>query len=160
MMPDYLIYNPIFLIFVSYTLGVWMTSILKATGNYLWFDDHYYLNDRRTKQIGVLHFGWLIRHSFMGMFNPKLKYTGNANREKLEELRAEMTFAEVNHLMAFIVLLVLNIVFVFWGVVWWYILAFFLLNLVFNFYLVLLQQFNKRRIDRILQSKRKDKVKK
>ena len=149
MLADF-IYNPLFLIFLSYGLGVLFTELIKLTGLYYKFDNQNYLDDLWTNRIGVLHLGWLIRHSFLGMFNQKLKIRGKVSINDLNQLRSDMTYAEVNHLTAFVLLFVLNIIMLFLEVTWWYILLFFVINLIFNLYLVLLQQYNKRRIDLLL----------
>jgi hypothetical protein len=145
-----LAYNPVFLIFFSYAIGVWLTEIIKRIGLYKWFENHNYISDELTRQIGVLHFGWLIRHTFMGKFNKKLHVKGKANAETLQQLKRDMTYSEIGHLMAFGLLLIFNIAGLFWGLALWYLLLFFFINLVFNLYLVFLQQYNKRRISKIL----------
>lgn len=147
-----LIYNPVFLIFTSYGLGILVTEVVKLFGGYHYFKNHNYISDQWTRRLGVLHFGWLIRHSFMGKFNTKLKYTGKAKQDTLEELKRDMTYAENNHLFAFFLLLPINFSMLFHPIPLWYIIFFFILNGVFNLYLVFLQQYNKRRIDRLLRS--------
>ena len=144
------IYNPIFLIFISYALGALATGLVSSLGWVKYFDEHHYISDKWTKRLGVLHFGWLIRNSFMGFFNQKLKYEGKAKKEKLENLIHEMTLAEIGHLLGFIFLLIFNTILIFYGIEWWYLLILFLINIVFNLYLVFLQQYNKRRIRKIL----------
>ena len=145
-------FNPIFLIFTSYALGVLGTGLLKLTGLYKWFENHNYIGDELTKRLGVLHFGWLIRNSFMGKFNTKLKFKGGLNEEKLIRLKKDMTFSENNHLIGFILLQVLIVYLAFKSIEMWQILSYSVLNVIFNLYLVFLQQFNKRRIDRILKT--------
>lgn len=147
------IYNPLFLLFLSYGLGVLFTELVKLMGLYSRFENQDFIDEQWVKRIGVLHLGWLIRHSFLGMFNQKLKIHGKATLSDLIQLKSDMTYAEVNHLLAFILLLALNIIMLFLEIEVWYILLFFVINLIFNFYLVLLQQYNKRRIDLILKRK-------
>jgi uncharacterized membrane protein len=86
----------------------------------------------------------------MGKFNKKLHVKGKANAETLQQLKRDMTYSEIGHLMAFGLLLIFNIAGLFWGLALWYLLLFFFINLVFNLYLVFLQQYNKRRISKIL----------
>ncbi len=146
-------FNPIFLIFLSYGLGVLGTMIIKLIGIYEWFENHNYVEDNLTKRLGVLKLGWVIRNSFLGSFNQKLKYRGRVNHEKLVQLKKDMTFAENNHLNAFILLQILVVFLAFKGIELWQIATYTVLNIIFNLYLVLLQQYNKRRIDRILKMK-------
>ena len=149
--PNEILYNPIFWIFVSYTIGAYLTTIIIHSSLNKYFLGKDYLSDIWTKRLGILHFGWLIRHSFMGIFNQKLKYKGKLNQERLSKLKHEMTLSEVGHLIAFYFLLLISILFIYLKVDWRYILVFFILNIIFNFYLVLLQQYNKRRIDKLLK---------
>lgn len=146
-------FNPIFLIFTSYAFGVLGTSLIKLLGIYKWFENHNYIGDELTKNLGISRFGWLIRNSFMGKFNPKLKYKGRLNKERLIQLKKDMTFAENNHLIAFILLQILIVFLAFKNIEMWQIVSYTILNLIFNLYLVFLQQFNKRRIDKILKIK-------
>lgn len=144
-------FNPILLVFASYALGVLGTGLIKLFGLYKRFENHNYISDKLTKNLGVLKFGWLIRNSFMGMFNPKLKFSGKLNEEKLIQLSADMTFAENNHLVGFVLFQGLIFVLAFWGIAIWQILSYTLINIIFNLYLVFLQQYNKRRISRVLK---------
>ena len=146
-------FNPIFLIFTSYAIGVLGTGIIRLLGLYDWFENHNYIGDNLTRKLGVLKFGWLIRNSFMGKFNQKLKIKGGINKGKLIELKKDMTFAENNHLIGFILLQILIVFLAFKRIEMWQILSYSILNIIFNLYLVFLQQFNKRRIDRILKIK-------
>jgi len=134
------LFNPIFLIFASYTIGVLGTGILKLFGIYDWFENHNYISDNLTRKLGVTK-----------TFNQKLKFKGRLNKEKLEQLKTDMTFAENNHLVAFILLQILIVLLLILGIEFWHIIAYSILNVVFNLYLVFLQQYNKRRIDRILE---------
>ena len=143
-------FNPIFLVFGSYTLGIFGTGIIKLSRQYHRFENHNYIGDKLTKKLGVLKFGWLIRHSFMGLFNPKLKFKGKLNHEKLVQLKEDMTFAENSHLVGFVILQSLIILMAFWGIEIWEVVTYTIINIVFNLYLVFLQQYNKRRIDKIL----------
>jgi hypothetical protein len=93
----------------------------------------------------------VIRKTILGLFNKNLRLKGKADLETLKTLKIEMGYAEEGHLVAFYFLVLVNILFVFFGLDWRYIVLFFILNIVFNMYLVLLQQFNKRRIDRVLE---------
>ena len=148
---DSFIYNPIFWIFLSYAVGQIIADYLLRKKKVEWFENHNYISDRLTKSMGILFFGWLIRHSFMGWFNKKLRLKPSASRDDLMILKSEMTSAEAGHLVAFYFLLIVNFTFILFGLEWWYIVLFFLINMVFNMYLVFLQQYNKRRIDKVLK---------
>ena len=145
-----ILYNPILWIFLSYAIGQITSDILIKKYKVDWFEDHNYISDKWTKWMGVLAFGWLIRHTFMGWFNKKLRLKSSADIATLKTLKTEMEYAEAGHLVAFYFLLLVNIGFIFFGLEWWYVISFFFLNIVFNMYLVFLQQYNKRRIDRVI----------
>ena len=94
---DLILKNPIVLIFLSYTLGALITDFLKVKGWVSWFHDRDYISDRLTKSIGVLPLGWLIRKTWLGKFNAKLKYSGIKDVATLEKLKEEMTYAGMGH---------------------------------------------------------------
>lgn len=144
------IFNPVFWVFTSYGFGMLGAYLLKYIGIYWRFKNHNYISDTLTKNLGILQLAYLIKHSFLAKFNPKINYKGGLNTARLRILRDEMTFAEVAHLVAFVFLQLLIGLFLFLDVKLWYIIAYTISNIMGNLYLVFLQQYNKRRIDRIL----------
>lgn len=86
----------------------------------------------------------------MGWFNRDLKLKPSADIETVQILKRNMGYAEAGHLVAFFFLLIVNGAFIFYKLDWMYVIFFFFMNIVFNMYLVLLQQYNKRRIDKVL----------
>jgi hypothetical protein len=56
---------------------------------------------RLNQLIGIDAFKWLIQHSFFKFFNPKLSMPKTIRPVELQELRKDMTTAELNHLLAF-----------------------------------------------------------
>ena len=141
-----------FWIFVSYAIGAILTDFFVSKLKVNWFDDLNYLSDRMTRNLGVLAFGWLVKNTFMGWFNKKLRLKASADKNDLTQLKQEMRNAEAGHLIAFYFLFGVNGYMAYLGLEWWYIVLFFLINVVFNLYLVFLQQYNKRRIDRLIAS--------
>jgi len=103
-----------------------------------------------NKRIGIGIFKWIVKNSFFKYFNQKLKLKNKVKGRDLNELRKEMTFAEIGHLVGFVVVFIFTIMkflngnYVF-GLV---ILA---VNIVLNLYPSLLQQENKRRIDKLIK---------
>ncbi|MEM7104884.1 MAG: hypothetical protein AAF502_17240 [Bacteroidota bacterium] len=146
-------FNPIFYIFLSYGLGALGTTLIRYSGNFDKFENHNYISDNLTKQLGVLVLGLIIRKTVLGAFNPSLKYKGRRHTEKLEKLKMNMTLAENSHLIAFILLQIFIFVLACIGVESWQLIVYTISNIIFNLYLVFLQQFNKRRIDRLLKLK-------
>ncbi|MEM9544326.1 MAG: hypothetical protein AAGA77_00060 [Bacteroidota bacterium] len=147
-----IVYNPVFWIFLSYAVGQIIADYLLHKRKVDWFEDRNYISDELTKTLGILAFCWLIKNSFMGWFSKNMKLKASAGIEELNILKNHMTGSEAGHLVAFYFLLIVNIIFIFLGLKWWYIALFLLINIVFNLYLVFLQQYNKRRISKLLNN--------
>lgn len=150
MLETTIIYNPITCLFLSYIIGAALTAILNKTGHLKNYSNPNYISDSLTKKIGVIQLRWLIRNTPIGKFNTELKLKGKFSLEKIQHLFDKMTFSEVGHLIGFIFLLFVNVFLFFWGVSYFYLIVFFIINVIFNLYLVFLQQFNKRRIQKIM----------
>ena len=146
----FLLKNPVALIFLSYTIGALLTSVLNATGLIRYFYNRNFISDKWTKNLGVLHFGWLVKNTFMRVFNNKVYLKNKRDKESLKMLIKESTNAEVGHLIGFVSLLIVNIYIFFAGDNFIYALVLMLINIIFNLYLVFLQQYNKRRVKRLL----------
>lgn len=143
-MTDYLTYG-ISLSFISWIFGLIFTWVLIKL-NYLdkWSHLNFIENSNVNKWMGVLLVKWIIQHSFFKLFNQKL----HAKPSDLATLRFEMTKAEIGHLAGFIFVMC----FVIEPLVnQQYIQATLISipNILLNLYPSLLQQFNKRRIDKI-----------
>jgi len=107
-------------------------------------------SDAANRYLAVLLFRKIVIKSFWRHFNPILKIKERPNREKLIGLRNEMTYAEVSHLIAFMCVL---IVAVFFQVKHLYKGAFvpiLISNVIFHLYPPLVQQYNKRRLDTVI----------
>ena len=144
-------YNPIFWIFISYAIGAILADFFIKKQKVKWFDDRNCISDKTTKRIGVLILGWMVKNTFMGWFNKKIKLKSSAGREELLKVKQEMRNSEAGHLIAFYFLLIINVVLIYKGLNWWYIVLFLIINIILNLYLVYLQQYNKRRIDKVLK---------
>jgi hypothetical protein len=95
-------------------------------------------------------FKWVVKKTFFKYFNPKLKLKGKAEILELKELRKEMTFAELNHLVGFCFVSIFVFVKFVDGL---YLFGFImmLVNILLNLYPSLLQQQNKSRIDKFIK---------
>jgi hypothetical protein len=89
-------------------------------------------------------------HSFFRFFNPKLSIKKRILATELVEYRLEMTTAELNHLFAFAFMGVFILIKIFQGL-YLFALVMLLVNILMNLYPSLLQQQNKRRIDRYIK---------
>lgn len=90
-----------------------------------------------------------ITNSFISRFNPKLRTSKVPSRTELNRLRREMTFSEISHLIAFILVSITGLSLLCFdnkqfGII---LLS---LNIPMNLYPALLQQENKLRIDKLL----------
>jgi hypothetical protein len=100
--------------------------------------------------LGVKALRFIILHSFWKFLNPGLKLDKAKGREKLLWLRAEMTNAEISHLIGFVLCLLVILASYIANYKTGIILPLFIANVLFHFYPALLQQYNKRRVDLIL----------
>nr|WP_284698671.1 hypothetical protein [Flavobacterium lacisediminis] len=106
-------------------------------------------SDKTNKIIGVGIVKWIVKNTFFKFLNQKLKFERKINISEVKNIRNEMTKAEIDHLFAFIFVLIIVIYELFYQK---YLLAFIMLivNIVMNLFPSLLQQQNKRRIDKLI----------
>jgi hypothetical protein len=136
--------------FISWIVGMIVTALLSKKSFFKGFSSLSFIkNERINTLIGLKPFKWLIVHSFFKYFNPKLSVKKRILKTELEEYRAEMTTAELNHLFAFAFMGVFIIFKLFQGL-YLFAAVMLLFNFLMNLYPSLLQQQNKRRIDRYL----------
>ena len=81
-------------------MGMILNSILMKT---VYYDKLSNLNFIRSKdlynKIGLKPFKWIVKNTFFKFFNQKIKVE-NQN-DDLNEIRKEMTFSEISHLIGF-----------------------------------------------------------
>lgn len=104
-------------------------------------------DENLNRYIGIGAFKWIIIHSLFKYFNPKLSLKKKIMPSELPDLRNEMTIAEISHLIGFVFVMGFILVKVGQG---YYLFALIMLivNILMNLYPSLLQQQNKRRIDK------------
>lgn len=136
--------------FISWIAGMLMSEILKKSGQYEKLANlNYIKSEKANTYLGLGAFKWIVKNTFFKYFNPKLTLKGKAELNQLRELRKEMTFSEISHLMAFFAVSVVALLklakgeFIFAVVIM-------AVNILMNLYPSLLQQENKRRIDKFL----------
>lgn len=101
--------------------------------------------------IGLGAFKWIVKNTFFKYFNQKLKLNRKIELTELNELRKEMTFSEINHLIGFAFVTIFAFV-KFSNGNYLFALIIMIVNILLNLYPSLLQQENKRRIDKLLTS--------
>lgn len=135
--------------FISWIAGMILNAFLIKTSfyknrlSYL----NFLTNENHNKLLGLGVFKWILLHSFFKFFNPKLSMKKTIKISELQSYRDEMTLAEFNHLLAFLFMAIFILIKIFKGL-YLFALVMMMVNLLMNIYPVLLQQQNKRRIDR------------
>ncbi|MBB4119623.1 cytochrome b561 [Mesonia hippocampi] len=134
--------------FISWIVGMILNSIIVKTEYYEKLSHLNFIESKNlNKKIGIGYFKWIVKNTFFKFFNQKIKLE-NKNVE-LTEIRKEMTIAEISHLIGFIFVtgfavyksFTHNLLF---G------LTIMIANTLMNLYPLLLQQENKRRIDKLI----------
>lgn len=92
---------------------------------------------------------WIVKHTFFKFFNQTIKFHRNMKTSDIKNIRNEMTKAEIDHLFAFIFVSI-SIVVQFYNQKYALVLTLLIVNIVMNLYPALLQQQNKRRIDKLI----------
>ena len=135
--------------FISWIIGMLINSLLKRTENYKKLSNLNFIpSSTLNKSIGLIYFKWTVKNTFFKFFNQKIKL--NTKTTDLNEIRHEMTLAEVSHLIGFIFVVVVAVYMsfskgIFFGI------SIMIANIFMNLYPSLLQQENKRRIDRLIR---------
>jgi hypothetical protein len=110
-------------------------------------------SEKVNRLIGVGVLKWVLANSFIKHFNRRLQLSEKKpDSKRLIGLREAMTYAEVVHLIGFAYVLVRVLMNIINDEHLFMIAPLFALNVVVNLYPVLLQQSNKRRVDRVLAS--------
>src|SRR3546814_254586 len=135
--------------FISWIVGMILNHILIKTEYYKKVSNLNFIASKTlSKYIGIEYFKWFIKNTFFKFFNQKITLKNKGT--ELTEIRKEMTVAEISHLIGFIFVTAFavyksfthNLLF---GLV---IMA---VNILMNLYPSLLQQENKRRIDKLIK---------
>lgn len=138
---------------ISWMVGMILNSILLKTKYFKKLSNlNFVTNKSLNKYIGIDQFKWIVKNTFFKFFNQKLKLKDK--KVDLIEIRKEMTIAEISHLLGFIFVIFFalyksythNVLF---G------LIIMIVNIFMNLYPSLLQQENKRRIDKLIKRQRK-----
>lgn len=134
---------------ISWIVGMILNSILTKTKYYEKLSSLNFIENKAlNKKIGIDYFKWIVKNSFFKFFNQKIKLE-NKNTD-LTIIRYEMTLAEISHLIGFAFVVFFAIFFCF-RVSLAYGLTIMIPNIILNLYPSLLQQENKRRIDKLIK---------
>jgi len=134
---------------ISWIVGMILNSILVKTKYYKKLSNFNFITSENLNEfIGIKYFKRIVKNTFFKFFNQNIKIKNK--KTDLTEIRNEMTLSEISHLLGFIFVTIfavyksfsVNIVF---G------LTMMIGNILLNLYPSLLQQENKRRIDRLIK---------
>lgn len=134
---------------ISWLVGLILNGILTKTKCYEKLSSLNFIENKAlNKNIGIDYFKWIVRNSFFKFFNQKIKLENKS--ADLTSIRYEMTLAEISHLIGFAFVVFFAIFFSF-RVSLAYGLSIMIPNIILNLYPSLLQQENKRRIDKLIK---------
>ncbi|AWV96816.1 glycosyl-4,4'-diaponeurosporenoate acyltransferase CrtO family protein [Arcticibacterium luteifluviistationis] len=137
--------------FISWIVGMILNALLMKTAYYKSISNLNMIESKTlNKNIGIGAFKWVVKNTPFKFFNQKLQLKTKIGLPELEVLRKEMTVAEISHLIGFGFVTVFALVKVF-NSNYLFALIIMLVNVLMNLYPSLLQQENKRRIDRLIK---------
>lgn len=135
--------------FISWIVGMIFNSILMKTEYYKKLSNlNFIVSENLNKNIGIDYFKWIVKNTFFKFFNQKI--TLKDKKTDLKEIRKEMTIAEIGHLIGFIFV---TIIAIYMSISHNYLFGLIIMipNIIMNLYPSLLQQENKRRIDKLIK---------
>ncbi|WP_217277303.1 hypothetical protein [Pedobacter foliorum] len=137
--------------FISWIIGMIITALLSKTDFYQQrLSNLNFIKDEKVNEmLGLEPFKWIIMNSFFKYLNPKLSITKRILMSELGEYRLEMTKAELSHHFAFLFMGIFILIKIIHGL-YLFAIVMLIVNILMNLYPSLLQQQNKRRIDRYL----------
>ncbi len=148
MLLDYIIFG-ISISFISWIVGLILNAMLVKTKYYEHLSHFNFIKSPKVnKWIGMKYFKWIVKNTFFKFFNQKIKLKNQ--KVDLKEIRKEMTIAEIGHLIGFVFVIPFAIYkSINYNIYFGIIIMFF--NVIMNLYPSLLQQENKRRIDKMIR---------
>ena len=138
-------------IVISWMIGHASAIVLRGTNllGKLW-QFNFVKNEKTNELIGVGVLKWVLVNSFIKYFNRQLHISDKKpSLNQLSRLREEMTYAEVVHLVGFVYVTVRVILNIGNSELAGATTPLLVANMITNFYPALLQQLNKRRLDRL-----------
>ena len=146
------IFGSISLAFSFAIVGLLINTAIRKAAFYRHLSNFNFIaSEKANRYLGVLYFRHILKTTFWRHFNPTLKIIGRPDKEGLQSLRNEMTYAEISHLIAFVFVLPLLVcikLYDFYKDAFWSLL---IANILFHIYPALVQQYNKRRLDILLK---------
>lgn len=134
---------------ISWIVGMIGNSMLLKTAYYKKLENFNFVTSKTLNSaIGLPYFKWIVKNTFFKFFNESIKI--NDNKVDLNDLRHQMTLSEISHLIGFVFVTLFAIYKCFTTSVLFGI-SMMIANAFLNLFPSLLQQENKRRIDRLIK---------
>lgn len=136
--------------FISWIVGMILNALLMKTEYYKKLSNLNFITSKSlNKRIGIKYFKWIVKNTFFKFFNQSIKVEDR--KTDLTKIRYEMTLSEISHLIAFIFVTIIAIYkSITTGIIFG--ITIMIANTFMNLYPSLLQQENKRRIDKLLKA--------
>jgi hypothetical protein len=137
---------------ISWIVGMFLNYALRKTEyhNRNLANLNFIRSEKANKLIGLGPFKWIVKNTFFKFFNQKLALKTRTGKPDLDKIRTEMTISEIDHLIGFVFVAIFAFVKVL-DAKYLFALIIMAVNILMNLYPSLLQQENKRRIDRLLK---------
>lgn len=137
--------------FISFIVGMTINAVLRKTDFYnrSLSSLNFIKSEKLNKFIGLGIFKWFIKNTFFKYLNQSLTIKKKIEKTDLINLRDAMTKAEIDHLIGFIFVTAFALV-KFFNFDFVFGLTIMIVNALMNLYPSLLQQENKRRIDKFI----------
>jgi Glycosyl-4,4'-diaponeurosporenoate acyltransferase len=138
--------------FISFVVGIAVNAVLKKTKFYNTelSNLNFIRSDMLNKWFGVDLVRWTVKNTPFKYLNQKLTLNGKIEKAGLHKLRQEMTSSEIDHLIGFVFVAIFALV-KFYKTEWLFGLTIMIVNILMNLNPSLLQQQNKRRIDKLIK---------
>ncbi len=139
------------IVFMSFIVGMIMTALIRKTKFYNEKLSHlnFIKSEIINKFIGVGVVKWIVKNTFFKFLNDKIKFDRKMKISEIRTIRSEMTKSEVDHLFAFFFVLG-YVITILYNQKYLLGLTVLFVNIIMNLYPSLLQQQNKRRIDKLI----------
>lgn len=139
------------IVFISFIVGMIMTALIRKTSFYKTrlSNLNFIESDFTNQIIGVGIVKWIVKNSLFKYFNPNLKFDRKMKISDIKNIRNEMIKSEIDHLFGFLFVSVFMFVAIY-NQNSLSALIILLINIQMNLNPSLLQQQNKRRIDKLL----------
>ena len=133
-------------------VGMAINALLKKTEFYnnKLSNLNFIKSEKLNKWIGVGIVKWIVKNTPFKYFNQKIKLRNKIEKAELHVFRKEMTSSEIDHLIGFAFVTIFALV-KFFKTEFLFGLTIMIVNILMNLYPSLLQQQNKRRIDKLLR---------